>query len=72
MTTALERMHQLWLELDRDERHAHRAWVLKHCATCGRAGASNGFWCDACCDEGIEETSQAKVAGSLSPWSRYG
>ena len=64
--TALGQMQKLWFELDRDERNAHRKWVLEHCATCGRAGASTGFWCDACCDEG------SRVARSLSPWARYG
>jgi hypothetical protein len=50
--TALERIQKLWSKLDQAGRKAHLEWTLKHCAICGREGAVDGTWCDACCDEG--------------------
>jgi hypothetical protein len=44
----LEQIKKLWAELDRAGREAHLKWTLKHCATCGRDRAVNGFWCNAC------------------------
>jgi hypothetical protein len=49
--TPLQQIKKLWGKLDRAGRNAHLEWTLKHCATCGREGAVNGEWCDACCDE---------------------
>jgi hypothetical protein len=47
----LEQIQKLWAKLDRAGREAHLDWTLKQCATCGRSGAVNGFWCDACVAE---------------------
>jgi hypothetical protein len=48
----LEQIKALWATLDKDGRNQHLFWTLHQCATCGRAGATNGFWCDPCCEEG--------------------
>jgi hypothetical protein len=50
-TPALEQIKSLWATLDRAGRQALLDWILRQCATCGRPGATNGHWCDACCDE---------------------
>lgn len=57
--TPLEQMQTLWHELNRAGRDAHLQWTMKHCATCGRPGAVNGLWCDACCEEGQADCSRA-------------
>jgi hypothetical protein len=51
----LTQIRKLWAKLDRDERYEHLKWTLAQCATCGRNGAENGMWCDACCDEGYQK-----------------
>jgi hypothetical protein len=62
--TALERIQKLWATLNAAERKAHLDWTLKHCATCGRSGAEDGEWCDACCDEGIADAEELPPLGS--------
>jgi hypothetical protein len=52
-TPPLEQIQNLWAKLDRAGRQALLNWTLRHCATCGRPGAVNGHWCDACCEEGM-------------------
>jgi len=49
--TDLQLIQKLWNKLDKTGREAHLEWTLSRCATCGRSGAINGMWCDACCDE---------------------
>jgi hypothetical protein len=56
-TTPIERIQKLWAKLSRDERKQHLEWTLRHCAQCGRVGATNGDWCDVCCDRDVFETS---------------
>jgi hypothetical protein len=48
----LEQIKALWATLGKDGRYQHLHWTLDQCATCGRPGAWNGFWCDPCCEEG--------------------
>jgi len=61
--TPLDQIQKLWHKLDREGRTDLRKWILRQCATCGREGhwmnadgtedpEGNGYWCDACCDEG--------------------
>jgi hypothetical protein len=43
-------IQRIWSDhLDEAGRYTHLEWTLKQCATCGREGAENGMWCDACC-----------------------
>jgi hypothetical protein len=54
--SVLDEIKALWATLDKDGREQHLAWTLAQCATCGQPGAENGFYCDACCEEGMAST----------------
>jgi hypothetical protein len=62
--TPLQQIQKLWAKLTEPERKEHLEWTLKQCATCGREGHwimkdgsdyPQGSWCDACCDEKLND-----------------